>query len=266
MPIDLVFVRHGQSESNLAKKLSQAGNHQEINKLRGRHTRSYRLTELGKQQAAQAGMYLNKNFGFFDRYYTSEYARAMETAGLLRLNMSDKRWLRDFFISERDWGDLSALPEDERQARFGEALRMKDIEPFFWTPPNGESLAQVGVRVDKMFGTLSRECSDMRVILVCHGEVMWVARILLERMSQQRFKELHDSNQKKDRISNGQILHYTRRNPRTHALEPYYTHLRIVQMDKDYGPVAYGFTEIERPSYSSEELLREVEEYDRMVA
>lgn len=44
---------------------------------------------------------------------------------------------------------------------------------FFWSPPGGgESMAQVCIRIDHTLNTLRRECSNQKVIIVCHGEVM----------------------------------------------------------------------------------------------
>jgi len=49
-----------------------------------KHSSSYRLTDKGIAQAKVTGEYLRKKIGnHFDRYYTSEYVRAMETAALL---------------------------------------------------------------------------------------------------------------------------------------------------------------------------------------
>lgn len=263
MPIDLVLVRHGRSEGNAAKRLSEAGDHSAIRKLEGRHTSSFRLDNEGRAQARLAGDYIRNKLGVFDRQYTSEYIRAMETAALLGLD--HVKWFCDFYISERDWGDMDVLPEDERQEKFGKALKMRDVEPFFWRPPNGESFAQLCLRVDRLLNTLARECSDKRVIIVCHGEVMWAFRIRLERMSQVRFRKLHLSKRSEDRIHNCQIIHYTRRNPFDSLLRPYYSHSRVIR-PSEQPVVEFHWQDIIRPTYTSEDLLQVVEGVERMVA
>ncbi len=263
LPIDLVLVRHGTSEGNAAKRLSEKGDHTAINKLKGRHTASFRLTNQGRRQALQAGEVLRSSFGQFDRYYTSEYTRAMETAGLL--DLPDAEWFCDFYISERDWGDLDVLPESERQERFGQALAMRHVEPFFWAPPNGESFANLCLRIDRMLNTLHRECGDKRVIIVCHGEVMWAFRVRMERMSQVRFKELHLSRRDEDRINNCQIIHYTRRNPVTGKLAK---HADWMQMTRPTASPVWqsGWRDIVRPRYSNKDLLDVVSNVKQMVA
>lgn len=259
LPRDFVLLRHGQSEGNLAKRRLEAGRRGVYDQaLRDRHTRSFRLTDLGRQQALRAGEWLRTEFPGFDRYIVSEYARAMETAALLDLPKAN--WYPSFFLTERDWGDLDKCTEAERESRFGEDLKRRHVEPFFWRPPNGESLADLCLRLDKVLETLHRECHDKKVILVCHGEVMWAFRVLLERMPQQRFRELHLSSNPLDRLHNCQVLHYTRRNPATGRVDRHANWMRSIRPADD--PVwQSGWQEIERPRYSNADLLQVVEGY-----
>lgn len=161
MPIDLVLVRHGQSEGNAAKRRSEAGDNGAFTEaFMKRHSASFRLTAKGREQACQAGEYIRKEFlknGVgFDRYITSEYLRAMETAALLEL--PNAKWFGDFYLTERDWGDLDICPENERNEKFRDALRKRRVEPFFWRPPGGETFAELCLRVDRVLHTLHREC------------------------------------------------------------------------------------------------------------
>lgn len=271
LPIDLVLVRHGQSEGNIAKRLSEGGDNKAIEKLRERHSGSFRLTDIGRQQAVAAGKWLTDTFynsnntlySGFDRCYTSEYLRAMETAGLLKIPNAE--WFCDPYLRERDWGDLDTCPEDERLERFGDSLRLREVEPFFWTPPNGESFADLRLRNDRMLFTLHRECSDKRVVLICHGEVMWVIRAQIERMPQQRFRELYLSKNLDDRIHNCQIFHYTRRNPETNELAPYINWFRSVRPAEKRPLWDTGWQTIKRPRYSSSDLLEIVATVPRTV-
>lgn len=266
LPIDLVLVRHGQSEGNAAKRMSEQGDHSAYSEaFRNRHTASMRLTELGRKQARQAGRFISQEFLMknpFDRYLTSEYIRAMETAGNLRLPAA--QWLCDFYLTERSWGDLDALPENEREERFGDALKRRHVEPFFWAPPNGESFTDLCLRVDRVLHTLHRECSDKRVIIVCHGEVMWAFRVRLERMSQKRFKELHLSRKSDDRIHNCQIIHYTRYDPVRQKLAKNANWMRLARPSEASNWT--DFIEIKRPRYFNSDLLELVDETEQLVA
>lgn len=268
LPYELVLVRHGQSEGNAAKRLSEKGDHSAYSKeFRERHTSSFRLTRLGREQARDAGKYLHHEFykdGYgFDRFYTSEYIRAMETSACLRLQ--NAKWYADPYLTERDWGDLDISPEDEREAKFGEALKRQAVEPFFWRPPNGESFNNLCHRVDRVLDRLHRECQDKRVIIVCHGEVMWAFRVRLERMSQVRFRDLHRSKNPDYRIHNCQIIQYSRRNPETGRLAKYANWMRMVRPTHSWDD-HLPWEEIERPVYSNDDLLRIVEDVPAMVA
>ena len=86
LPMDLVLVRHGQSEGNIAKRRSEAGDNSAFTpEFRKRHSSSLRLTGRGRSQAQMAGIWLRNEFPDFDRYLVSEYLRAMETAAHLSL-------------------------------------------------------------------------------------------------------------------------------------------------------------------------------------
>ena len=261
LPIDLVLIRHGQSEANLAKRRSEAGDHSTFTReFVERHSSSFHLTELGRKQAETTGHWLRSEFcrnpdlPGFDRYITSEYARARETAALL--NLPKARWYRDVYLTERNWGDLDVCPENERGIRFGNTMRQRLSQPFFWTPPNGESFLQLCLRIDRVLDTLHRECSDKRVIIVCHGEVMQAFKVRLERMSQDRFRELTFSRKREEIIFNGQIIHYTRKNPTSGDLSEHANWVRDIRPDQiDPSKFFTGWREIKRPTYSNEDLL-----------
>lgn len=127
----------------------------------------------------------------------------METASLL--DLQNPNWYTEVVLRERDKGVLDNLPWTEKNEHHKYDLELRKRDSFFWAPPvlpsllsfiptsdvlimqGGESIANVCVRVDHTFNTLRRECSNGRVIIVCHGEVMWAFRVRLERLSQIRY-------------------------------------------------------------------------------
>ncbi|MFA6407360.1 MAG: phosphoglycerate mutase family protein [Candidatus Paceibacterota bacterium] len=253
LPIDLVLVRHGQSEGNIAKRRSESGDHEAFTpEFRNRHSASFRLTDLGREQAKKAGIVIRNEFPAFDRHFVSEYLRAMETAAHLLL--PEASWRSDFYLTERDWGELDICPENERDEKFGEALRRRETNPFFWRPPGGETFADLCLRVDRVLHTLHRECNDKRVIIVCHGEVMRAFQIRIERMSQSRFRDLAFSHQDEDRIYNCQIIHYSRRENGVGLLAPYVGWVRTIRPTAE--PLWISkWSAIKRPHYSNADLL-----------
>src|SRR5436189_55274 len=86
MPLELVLVRHGESEGNEAVRRARAGDESLLERLRQRHSSFWRLTDQGIAQARRSGEWLRDAFPEgFHRYYASEYVRAMETAAWLGL-------------------------------------------------------------------------------------------------------------------------------------------------------------------------------------
>lgn len=264
MPIDLVLVRHGQSEGNIANKRSVKGDHSAFTPdFLKRHSASWRLSDLGIEQAKAAGEWIKKNIGEeFDRYYTSEYIRALETAGHLAL--PNARWYRELYLRERDWGDLDVLPNNERVERFAESLARRESSSLLWTPSNGQSLVDKARDIDRVLDTMHRECSKMRVIMVCHGESMWTFRLRLERMTMQRFEELDRSDNPSDHIHNCQIIHYTRRHPETGEIVPHLNWLRSIcpwNLEKSRNT----WEPIIRTKWTNEDLLAVAAKVPRLV-
>ena len=98
---ELVIVRHGESEGNVAFNRSVAGDHSLYSGIfLERHSSFWRLTDRGREQAQAAGAWMKQSLRTdFDGYYTLEYLRAMETAALLELPAA--RWRPDVMLRER---------------------------------------------------------------------------------------------------------------------------------------------------------------------
>jgi NAD+ kinase len=209
MPLNLVLVRHGQSEGNVAFNLLKEGDDSMFtSEFADRHTSLWRLTDKGIEQARIAGDWLKEEVHIkFDRYYTSEYFRALETAA--HMDIAEAQWFPEFYLRERDYGDLDSYSLEERREYF--KANHRSIDKFYWSPPNGESMAQLCLRVDRFLHTLHRECSDKSVVAVCHGDLIWAFRIRLERIYPYIYEELKSAGD--ERILNGQIVHYTRQDP-----------------------------------------------------
>jgi NAD+ kinase len=188
-------VRHGESEGNVALEHSRSGDHSDYTgEFLERHSSLWRLTDQGREQSIVAGHWLRDNgFAHFDCHYTSEYLRAMETAALL--DLPDARWRPEVMLRERDMGKYDLASQEIRSTAFAEEELRRRREraaasTLFWAPPGGESLAHVVHRVDSVLLFLNRRFAGRRVVLICHGEVMWAFRMRFERLSQLRYREL----------------------------------------------------------------------------
>ena len=96
-----------------------------------RHSSLWRLTDTGRAQSRAAGKWIKQNFniGSFDRHYTSEYIRAMETAALLDFPQ-ETEWFAEVFLRERDWGQLDLMSQEERLKKFSNELKRRDRDRF----------------------------------------------------------------------------------------------------------------------------------------
>lgn len=265
MPIDLVFVRHGQSEGNEAREQSKRGDNScYTEEFRARSNREWRLTDLGILQAEAAGRWIHDHVSpTFDAYYVSEYLRARETAA--QLGLAQARWVQDIFLRERSWGRADfVMPESERYELFAAELAARREDPCYWRPPEGESLAEVCLRVDRVLNRLARECQGGACIVVTHEDVMWAARFLMEGMTQERWRNLLLSDDPRDKIHNGQVLHYTRRDPVTGRCADGFQWVRSVcpwdprRCVEEWRPVL-------PPMFPNEELLATVASVKRLV-
>ena len=263
MPRHFVLVRHGESEGNLVRHRERGGDHSYFTEEFKRvHSSQYRLTLRGRQQAAEAGKWIRENIAAqFQRYHVSEYVRAVETAALLEL--PDARWFKTPFLREREAGEFDNLTEVEKEQRFAHYMLARRNDAYYWKPPNGESVVDVCLRVHRFLDTVHRDRCDESMVVVCHANVMQAFRVLLERLSQNRFNALINSEDPRDRIHNCQVLHYTRQNPADPAdIRPHPVWVRSV-CPWDESRSHNEWAKIERSHYTNEELLREAESVPR---
>jgi len=265
MPLDLLLVRHGESEGNdAARRWYKESDASGYRAMRGRHTAESRLTAQGVQQAQWAGRWLREEFPEpFGRLFVSDYYRALESAGLLGL---EGPWHREPSIIECQWGGaIDYIPEEEAAFQTWLKRRAKEVElvkrnPFFYAPPSGESLAMVIYRLRGILDTLHRECSSGRVLAVVHGTVMQALQVILERIPPWEFKRrAHERTQPGSEFPNAAILHYTRKNPEDPGqTAPYLDWMRIIRAHANGAEVS-PWRHIHRPKFTGAELLAVVE-------
>lgn len=226
LPQELVLVRHGESEGNVANKASRAGDHSHFNdSFLVRPSSSWHLSKNGKKQAEKAGAWLRKQkIVNFDYALFSPFYRTSETLFFMGESFNSLPQGETHFIQERSWGLMDVLPVHEREAKFPGELAKRDIDPMHWIPPGGESIAQVMVRFESFLQLLPVLVPRAeRLLLVVHGELMWAARCVLENISPDEYFKLHHSKDPGDKIYNCHVLHYRKK-----VSEQRYSKLRSV--------------------------------------
>jgi 2,3-bisphosphoglycerate-dependent phosphoglycerate mutase len=119
----LVLCRHGQSDWNL-KNLFTGWTDVD-------------LTELGRQEAIDAGRNLRERGFEFDIAYTSVLKRAIRTLWLM-LDELDEMWipvLRDWRLNERHYGALQGLNKAETAAKYGDEQVLVWRRSYRTAPP-----------------------------------------------------------------------------------------------------------------------------------
>jgi len=257
-PIDLVLVRHGESEGNLAQHFSKNGDDRlwtaEFGK---RHTSRYRLTDVGRQQAVAAGRWIKENITHqFDAYFTSEYVRAMETAA--HLGFEGSRWNVELYLREQDRGVLCGKSKIQRKREHSALLERLERDVFYVAAPGGESVANACIRVDNCLELLRNKYAGQRVVVVCHGNIIEGFRVRLEGMTGFRYRQWLKDRKANPKLGlqNGHIIQYSRRNPETGAVHGTFRWMRSVCPYPDPDPSVW--MPVAQPTFTCSDLLAEV--------
>jgi probable phosphoglycerate mutase len=182
----LILVRHGQSLSNVAFPAADAKGLLEA-EVGGRDA-DVPLTEVGEAQAAAVGAWLAglPADELPEVVITSPYLRARETwriaaetSGLeLPAPTTDDR------LVDRLLGDLEMLTRAAVAQRFpAEQARRAEAGEHKYTPPGGESFADIAVRLGSFVDDLNAGHAGQRVIVVAHDAVVLMIRAVIERLS-----------------------------------------------------------------------------------
>ena len=214
MPNDLVFVRHGQSEANIVQRADRDETpHPSASDINDRPDWQQRLSPLGIEQAKQAKEWIDVHLGgaaSFDARYLSPFLRTRETAAYIGGNECGE-WTVDDRLAERSWGVYGIVPRAEQRQQFPLTNKLHAATPWYVRFDGGESMPDVYGRFRDFQGTLHREQSDLRVIVVSHGDFINVARYGIERMLPEQWESM--DRDPRYTIRNCSVTHYTRVNP-----------------------------------------------------
>jgi broad specificity phosphatase PhoE len=204
-PSRLVIMRHAESEANLRREyLKTIDSHEHHVGLECRDV-DVRLTAHGREQARTTGLGLN-DYGPFHVVYVSPYQRTRETAALVVEQIdTPPRVVSEERVREKEFGILEGLTRHGIKARHPEeAERKVTMGKYYYRPPGGESFPDVNLRVHSFLGTMIREWSGRRVLVVTHSVVVLCFRRLLERMEEREVLDLD----RQDDVKNASLLIY----------------------------------------------------------
>jgi len=187
---NFIFLRHGQSESNTNNIMSSA--------IENPH----HLTELGQEQAKQAGLSLKeKNI---DLIFASPLVRTKETAEIVveQLGLTSEDIIFDERIKEVQAGDFNNRPIEEYRNYF------TGIADKFDRPcPGGETLAQLKQRVGDFLFDIDKQYQGKNILIISHEYPIWLLASVAAGLNQTEtvaIKEGHD-----DFVTTGEIKEVT---------------------------------------------------------
>ena len=168
----LVLLRHGQSQWNLE------------NRFTGFH--DIDLSDLGRQEAADAGKRLKTLGVKFDAVFTSTLQRANNTAKIALENAGQADMISKMIahddLRERDYGELTGLNKDETRAKYGDEQVHIWRRSYDVCPPGGECLQDVVEKRVRPYyaANIAQMLLDGKNVLVAaHGNSLRALLIIL---------------------------------------------------------------------------------------
>jgi broad specificity phosphatase PhoE len=155
--VDILFVRHGESENNANGR------------LQGRNDSP--LTDRGRTQAATLAAWLLERGFRWSTAYASPLSRARETAEILAEKTGFPRPVVDEDLAEVSVGSLEALTRDEIGERYPTFMSRAIADLGDFSEFGGESYDSVQARTLRVLTRLQkthREAAD-QVLVVAHG-------------------------------------------------------------------------------------------------
>jgi 2,3-bisphosphoglycerate-dependent phosphoglycerate mutase len=176
----LVLARHGQSEWNLKNLFTG--------------WKDPGLTDLGIEEARNAGRRLKEMGVQFDVAFTSDLSRAQRTCKLIleEIGQPDLKTIANLALNERDYGDLSGLNKDDARARWGEEQVHVWRRSYDVPPPGGESLKDTVARVLPYYirEILPRVMRGERVLVAAHGNSLRALVMVLDGLTSETIPSL----------------------------------------------------------------------------
>ncbi|HEX6449556.1 MAG TPA: histidine phosphatase family protein [Trebonia sp.] len=155
---DLILLRHGQTEWSRD----------------GKHTGRTDIPLTADGEAAAAALAPALARRKFAAVFTSPAQRAIKTAELAGLTRGDRNAKQDPDLWEWDYGGHEGVTTDEIQRTFpGWYLWRDGVIPGDEAHP-GETIDEVGARVDRVLARVAELLPEGDVALVAHGHVLRV--------------------------------------------------------------------------------------------
>jgi probable phosphoglycerate mutase len=152
----IYLIRHGETDWNRDRRYQGQ--------------RDIPLNDTGRAQARRNGEALRAllpDIAAAD-FISSPLGRARETMEIVRtaIGLPPERYAIDDRIKELNYGHWEGMLQDDLPMVDPRGLAVRSIDPFRWRPDQGESYADLLVRVIEWFATIERDS-----VVTAHGGV-----------------------------------------------------------------------------------------------
>ena len=155
--MEIIFVRHGESEANLLELMYGSSD--------------YGLTDKGRTQAKKAGEILSSMGYHPDRIIVSSLKRTHETLESMGFSVGEA--FRDSRLDERHLGDLEGLEFRHIHKEYPNLFKEWNEDWLHYKPGGGESHLEFQTRVRSFLTELLDSHEDgEKILAVCHGGTM----------------------------------------------------------------------------------------------
>lgn len=190
--VELLLVRHGESEGNVAAtEAREAG--AAVIAVPARDA-DVNLSDIGQEQAKALGAALARTAEEFrpDAVVSSPYARARQTAEIaVEVAGWPVKVRTDERLRDRELGILDRLTRLGVEQRYPDEVERREwLGKLYYRPPGGESWADVALRLRSVLAELNNLGTGHRVMLVCHDAVIMLFRYVLEGLSEAELLDL----------------------------------------------------------------------------
>ena len=177
---NLILVRHGQSEWN------------EKNLFTG--WKDPGLTDLGVDEANNAGRLIKETEIIFDEMFTSNLGRAQKTGSIILdvLDQINVAIIKNEALNERNYGSLAGLNKDDARKKWGEEQVHIWRRSFDIPPPDGERLKNTAERVLPYFNQqiMPKIIDGNNILIAAHGNSLRALIMQLDNISQEDIVKL----------------------------------------------------------------------------
>jgi len=156
--MNIYLARHGQNEDN-------------VNGILNGH-RDLPLTDLGREQAREAGKLIAEHGLRFDSVYASPLSRALETAQIIAEVASTPAPVVHPLLIERNFGVMSGEPVSRIKELCAPDIIETNTITYFLSPEGAETFPELIARAQALFTELaSKHCESQNILLVGHGDM-----------------------------------------------------------------------------------------------